>query len=77
MLIDFREREKEGEVKGEKHFICAPTGHWDQTHNLGMYSDCGLNAHSFNLCDTLQQLSHMGPGQSWKFWSHPTEKTGA
>ena len=60
MLIDFREREKEGEVKGEKHFICAPTGHWDQTHNLGMYSDCGLNAHSFNLCDTLQPTEPHG-----------------
>ena len=57
MLIDFRERRREGESEGEKH-QCereTPIGYlsytltWDLTHNLDMCRDWELNPRPLGL----------------------------
>ena len=73
MLLNFRERGREGETEGETHrceretsvglpFMHTPTR--DQTRNLGMCPDWELNPQPFGVWGNAHQLSHTGQGFS-------------
>ena len=64
-LFIFRQRRREGEREGEKHWCVfasrvAPTG--DLARNPGMYPDWELNQRPFGLQPALNPLSYTSQG---------------
>ena len=51
MLVEFRERRREGEREGEKHQLVASHMCPKQGYNLGICPDWELNLQSFGLQD--------------------------